>query len=70
MSQDAHQLLEFARVLTMAAGQANDPDELLLWAKCARSAVLVERQLHAAHVADLAATPTSLTRTAYTSFLL
>jgi len=58
-SQDAHQLLEFARVLAMAAGQANDPDELLFWAKCARCAVLVERRLHAAHVADFAATSTS-----------
>ncbi len=70
MAQDAHYLLEFARVLAMAAGQANDPNELLFWASRAHSAVLVERQLHAAYVADFAATPMSPTCTAYTSFLL
>jgi len=70
MAQDAHYLVEFARVLAMAAGQANDPDELLFWAKSAHSAILVERQLHATHVADFAATPMSPSCTAYTSFLL
>jgi thiaminase/transcriptional activator TenA len=70
MAQDAHYLLQFGRVLATAAGQAEDPDELVFWARSAQSAILVERQLHAAHVSDLAATPMSPTCTAYTSYLL
>jgi thiaminase/transcriptional activator TenA len=70
MAQDAHYLLEFARVMAMAAGQAEDADELVFWAKSAQSAVLVERLLHASYVADFAAIPMSPTCTAYTSFLL
>jgi len=70
MAQDAHYLVEFARVMAMAAGQADEPEELLFWAGSAQSAILVERQLHATHVADFAATPMSPTCTAYTSFLL
>jgi len=69
MAQDAHYLFQFARVLAMAAGQAEDPDEVVFWARSAQSAILVERQLHAAHVSDLAATPMSPTCTAYTSYL-
>lgn len=69
LAQDAHYLLEFGRVLAMAAGQASDPDELLFWVKSAQSAILVERALHATHVADFDATPMSPTCTAYTSFL-
>ncbi len=70
MAQDAHYLQDFGRILAMAAGQAGDPDELLFWINSARSAVLVERQLHATHVADFDAAPRSPTGTAYTSFLL
>jgi len=70
MAQDAHYLQDFGRIHAMAAGQAGDPDELLFWINSARSAVLVERQLHATHVADFDAAPRSPTGTAYTSFLL
>lgn len=70
MAQDAHYLLEFARVLTMAAGQADDPDELIFWANGATTAILVERALHAAHVADFAAIPKSPTCSAYTCYLV
>ncbi len=69
MAQDAHYLASYWRVLASAAGQAELPDELLFWAGSAATAVNVERQLHAAHVADFAALPASPTCTAYTSFL-
>jgi thiaminase/transcriptional activator TenA len=69
LAQDAHYLADYGRVLALAASQANDPDELVFWAGSAQTTVLVERQLHASHVADFAAVGPSPTCTAYTSFL-
>jgi thiaminase/transcriptional activator TenA len=69
MAQDAHYLADYGRVLAVAASQAPNTDELLFWARSATSTVLVERELHAAHVADFEATTRSPTCTAYTSYL-
>jgi thiaminase (transcriptional activator TenA) len=69
LAQDAHYLADYGRVLAAAASQATDPEELILWAGSAVTTVVVERQLHAAHVADFAATTRSPTCTAYTSYL-
>ena len=69
MAQDAHYLAEYGRVLAAAASQTTDADELLFWARSANTTVVVERELHAAHVADFAAIPKSPTCTAYTSYL-
>lgn len=70
MAQDSHYLASYGRVLASAAGQADKPDDLLFWAGSATTAVSVERQLHAAHVADFTAVEASPTCTAYTSYLL
>ena len=69
MAQDAHYLADYGRVLAAAASQTTDADELLFWARSAHTTVIVERELHAAHVADFAAIPKSPTCTAYTSYL-
>jgi thiaminase/transcriptional activator TenA len=69
MAQDAHYLADYGRVLAAAASQTTDADELLFWARSAHTTVIVERELHAAHVADFAVIPKSPTCTAYTSFL-
>jgi thiaminase (transcriptional activator TenA) len=70
LAQDAHYLAEYGRVLAAAGSQTTDPAELLFWAASACTVVSVERELHAAHVADFAAIPRSPTCTAYTSYLL
>ena len=69
MAQDAHYLVDYGRVLAAAAGQTTDAAELLFWARSAHTVIAVERELHAAHVADFAAIPKSPTCTAYTSYL-
>jgi thiaminase (transcriptional activator TenA) len=69
MAQDAHYLADYGRVLAAAASQTTDADELLFWAGSAHTTVIVERELHAAHVADFAVIPKSPTCKAYTSFL-
>jgi thiaminase (transcriptional activator TenA) len=69
MAQDAHYLADYGRVLAAAASQSTTADELMLWANSAVATVVVERQLHAAHVADLEANTRSPTCTAYTSYL-
>ena len=70
LAQDAHYLADYARVLAACAAQATDPDEVVFWSTSSRQAILVERALHASHVADFAATAPSPTCTAYTSYLL
>ncbi|PRY63712.1 thiaminase /4-amino-5-aminomethyl-2-methylpyrimidine deaminase [Knoellia remsis] len=70
LAQDAHYLASYGRALALAASQSVDPDHLVFWAESARGAVIVERELHAAHVADFGATSPSPTCTAYTSYLL
>jgi thiaminase (transcriptional activator TenA) len=69
MAQDAHYLADYGRVLGAAASQTTDAVELLFWARSACTVVTVERELHAAHVADFATIPRSPTCTAYTSYL-
>jgi len=69
MAQDAHYLADYGRLLASAASQTTDAAELLFWARSAYTVVTVERELHAAHVADFAAIPRSPTCTAYTSYL-
>ncbi|QQR99470.1 MAG: TenA family protein [Austwickia sp.] len=70
MAQDAIYLDAYARALAAAAAQAPTPDEVVFWATSAREAILVERELHAGHVADFAAAVASPTTTAYTNHLL
>jgi thiaminase/transcriptional activator TenA len=70
MAQDAHYLAAYGRVLAAAAGQAELAEDLLFWAASAVNAISVERELHAAHVADFTAIEMSPTCTAYTSYLL
>jgi thiaminase/transcriptional activator TenA len=67
MPQDAHYLADDGRVLAAAASQSTAPDEQMLWANSSAATVLVERQLHAAHVADLRASSRSPICTADTS---
>ena len=69
MAQDAHYLAAYGRVLAAAASQTTAADELLFWARSATTTVIVERELHAAHVADFGAITRSPTCTAYTSYL-
>lgn len=75
MRQDALYLADYGRALAACAAQASDPDDLVFWAGSAQQTVVVERELHAAHVAGgLGALDelreASPTCTAYTSFLL
>ena len=70
MAQDAHYLADFGRALAACASQSSAADDLLFWAGSATAVVAVERQLHAAHVADLTAGEKSPTCAAYTSYLL
>lgn len=70
MAQDGLYLGEYARVLAGLAAQCDNPDDLLFWVESARTAIVVERQLHASHVDLKAETPMSPTCRAYTSFLL
>jgi thiaminase/transcriptional activator TenA len=69
MAQDAHYLAEYGRVLAAAASQTTGADELHFWSTSASTTIAVERELHAAHVADFAASTRSPTCTAYTSYL-
>jgi thiaminase/transcriptional activator TenA len=69
LAQDAHYLADYGRTLAAAASQTSEPEELLFWARGAATTVAVERELHAAHVADFAASTRSPTCTAYTSYL-
>jgi len=69
LTQDAHYLASYGRVLAGAAAQTGQPDELVFWAQSAVNTVTVERQLHAAHVFDFSVVQPSPTCTAYTSYL-
>lgn len=44
--QDAHYLVGFGRALALAAAKAPDPDGIVLFARAAEEAVVVERALH------------------------
>ncbi|MDQ6715595.1 MAG: TenA family protein [Actinomycetota bacterium] len=69
LAQDALYLVEFGRAMAMAGAQADGPEDLLFWVERARSAILVERQLHATHTAGVDAVTMSPTCTAYTALL-
>ncbi len=70
LAQDARYLGQYARVLAGLAAQASDPDDVTFWSRGATEAIVVERQLHATHVADLDGVEPSPTCLAYTSYLL
>lgn len=70
LAQDAHYLLAYARVLALCAAQADDAEDIAFWSAGAHNAIVVERSLHEAHVADFTLVQPSATCTAYTSFLL
>lgn len=70
MAQDALYLAEYGRVLAACAAQSSTGDDLVFWSESARDSIIVERQLHESHVADLTAGEPSPTCTAYTSYLL
>lgn len=70
LAQDAHYLAEYARALAACATTAPTTEDLAFWSTAASGTVLVERQLHETHVADITAVEPSPTCTAYTSFLL
>ena len=70
MAQDALYLAEYGRALAAAAAQSTTGDDLVFWAEAARTTIVVERELHASHVADMAAAQPSPTCVAYTSYLL
>ncbi len=70
MAQDAAYLAKYAVALQAAADLADAPEEAEFWAECAVNALVVERELHASHVAEFDAVIASPTCMAYTSYLL
>lgn len=70
LTQDSLYLLDYGRALAGLAAQATEPDDMVFWAACAREVVVVERELHAAHVDLLADATASPTCRGYTSYLL
>lgn len=77
MIQDAHYLIAFGRALAIAAAKADNTDEIVQFADGAKSAVVVERSLHADFMEQFGistdtfvATPLSPASHHYTSFIL
>ena len=77
VKQDSLYLREYARCLALASAKAPTSSWCEMFAAHAQSALNVERSLHEAYFADwglspadLEATPTTPTTTAYTSYLL
>ncbi len=75
--QDAHYLIGFGRALALAAAKAPDPDGIVLFARAAEEAVVVERALHEGFFRTygigpetFAATPTTPACDHYVSHLL
>ncbi len=75
--QDAHYLIGFGRALAIAAAKAPEPDAIVLFARAAETAIVVERALHGGFFrgygispADFAATPLSPPCDHYVSWLL
>ena len=75
--QDAHYLEGFARALALAAAKADTTDHVVQFAEAAKTAIIVERGLHADYFvkfgissADFAATPPTPTCDHYVSYLL
>jgi thiaminase/transcriptional activator TenA len=55
--QDAHYLEGFARALALAAAKADTADQIVQFAEAARTAIIVERALHADYFARFGVTP-------------
>lgn len=77
ITQDAHYLRGFARVLAVCAARAEDTADTVMFAQHAANAVAAEQELHASLLAELgttaqaaAAEPVAPTTRAYLSFLL
>lgn len=70
LAQDAHYLLDYARVLAAAAAKADIPDDIAFFANSAHGAIAVERQLHESHLGGMKAIRPSPTCVGYTSYLL
>lgn len=70
LTQDALYLADYGRVLAALASRTDNADDVVFWATGARETIVVERELHASHVAALDAARPSPTCRAYTSYLL
>lgn len=77
MIQDAHYLIAFGRALAVAAGKADNSDEVAQFSQAAHTAIIVERSLHADFMtqfnvspATFAATPLSPTTHHYSNYLI
>jgi thiaminase/transcriptional activator TenA len=75
--QDAHYLEGFARALALAAAKADNADQIVQFAEAAKTAIIVERALHADYFtkfgvtpADFAAAPPTPACDHYVSYLL
>jgi thiaminase/transcriptional activator TenA len=75
--QDAHYLEGFARALALASAKADNADQIVQFAEAAKTAIIVERALHADYfkkfgvsAADFAASPPTAACDHYVSYLL
>jgi thiaminase/transcriptional activator TenA len=75
--QDAHYLEGFARALALAAAKADSADQIVRFAEASKTAIIVERALHADYfkkfsvsAADFAASPPTAACDHYVSYLL
>jgi thiaminase (transcriptional activator TenA) len=75
--QDSHYLRGYARALTLCGAKAGDPADTVMFAEHAAGALAAERDLHAALLDELGATPEQAAREpvapttrAYVSYLL
>lgn len=55
--QDAHYLEGFARALALASAKAENADQIVQFAEAAKTAIIVERALHADYFAKFGITP-------------
>lgn len=55
--QDAHYLEGFARALALASAKAENADQIVQFAEAAKTAIIVERALHADYFAKFGVTP-------------
>ncbi len=70
LSQDAHYLDSYARVLAACATQSPNTHQLTFWATGAQRAIAVEEELHRTHLRGTAVSEPSPTCVAYSSYLL
>lgn len=77
MIQDAHYLTAFGRALAVVAAKADDADGIVQFAEAAKTAIIVERALHADYFTqfgvtqdEFAATPLSPVCHHYASYLI